>query len=285
MRRPHAVRQRSPRMTSHDTTTRRQAGLALLGLLAGCGGGSSSGGAGPASDSGTRDSGSLAARANSTTYGFNVYLPPASAGPRAALPVLYVLDGESWYETMVSVVEAQAIRVIIVAINSGGMRGRDFVPANSCTAGGGGQAAFLDVVRGELVPLIETTFGGDPRQRLLFGHSHGGSFVLYALFAQAPGTHAFRAYLSVDASIGCMSDTVFGWEQAYAAAHAELPVRLHLSSASSGNAPANVAFGQVLDQRHYARLAFKQQVYSGTHNGIVPQAFTEGLAFALAGAA
>lgn len=258
----------------------------MLGLLAGCGGGggggSSSGGGAPSADSGTRETRSLNARANATTYSFNVYLPPASAGPRASLPVLYVLDGESWFETMVTIVEASAIRVIIVAINTGGLRNRDFVPANSCTTSGGGQAAFLDFIRGELAPYIESTFGGDARQRVLFGHSHGGGFVLYALFAQVPGAHAFKSYLSVDASIGCMTSEVYGWEQAYAAAHAELPVRLHLSSASSGNSAANVAFGLVLDQRHYARLAFRQQVYSGTHGGIVPQAFSEGLAFALA---
>ncbi|WP_395699906.1 alpha/beta hydrolase [Aquabacterium sp.] len=264
---------------------RRQAGLALLGLLAGCGGGgggASSSGGGPAPDSGMRDFRSLAAQGNGTTYGINLYLPPASAGPRSALPVLYALDGETWFDIMVAIVEAQGLAVIIAAINSGGLRNRDFVPANSCTTGGGGQAAFFDVMRGELLPFIEAQVGGDPRQRLLFGHSHGGSFVLYALFAQPPGTHAFKAYLSVDASIGCMPETVQGWEQAYAAAHAELPVRLHLSSASAGNAQANVAFGQVLEQRHYARLALRQQVYNGTHGGIVPQALSEGLAFGLA---
>lgn len=272
-------------------TNRRQAALALLGLgLGGCGGGG--GGGTSTSDPGATTNGggtaqslSINSKITNTTYPLGVYLPPASAGPRSALPVLYVLDGESWFDTMVNIVEASKTRVIIVAINTAGMRSRDFVPNNSCTTGGGGQVLYLDFLRRELLPYIESTIGGDPRQRLLFGHSHGGSFALYALYAQAPGEHAFKSYLSVDASIGCMVSEVYGWDQAYAAAHAELPVRLHLSYASAGNVVANVAFVPVIEQHHYTRLAFRQQGYSGTHGGIVPTAFTEGLAFALASSA
>lgn len=279
----------SPLIARPLQPTRRQLALSLLALpLVGCGGGGGGGAApgepnqGPA---GTRESGSIQSRITNTTYPLSFYLPPASAGPRSSLPVLYVLDGESWTEVMAGIVDAARTRVIIVGIHGAGMRSRDFVPANSCTSSGGGQALYFDFLRNELMPQVESTVGGDPRQRLLFGHSHGGSFVLYAMFAQSPGAHAFRSYLAVDASLGCMPNEAQGWDQNYARNHTELPVRLHLSCASGGNYAANVAYGQTIEQRRYARLALVSTSYSGTHNGIVPQAFTEGLAFALAATA
>ena len=103
--------------------------------------------------------------------------------------------------------------------------------------------------------------------------------MLYALFAEAPDDHHFRAYLASDASIGCMSGTVYGWESAYAAAYATLPVRLHVSYAAN---VANEAFVAQVQARHYGGLALASQLYGGGHLGMIPQAFADALAFALA---
>lgn len=219
---------------------------------------------------------------NGTSYPLSIYLPPASAGPRS-LPVVYVLDGESWFDTLVGIAESTHARFVIVGINGSGQRGRDFVPQNDCTSNGGGHAAYFDFLRQELLPYVEGTFGGDPGQRALFGHSHGGSFVLYAMFSESPGQHSFKAYLASDASISCMPGTAYGWEQAYAGAHRELPVRLHLSYATLGNYTPNVAYANVVAQRHYEGLTFVAQAYTGTHSGIVPQVLAEGVGFAFAG--
>lgn len=270
--------------------TRRQAALALVGWgLAGCGGGGGTaamGGTNPSPatpvGTGTQQSRSITSRATGTTYPLYIYLPPASTGPRNTLPVLYALDGDSWFATLVSIVQAAGDRVIIVAIDAAGQRHRDYVPNNACSTGGGGQANYLDFMLHELLPFVDSTIGGDTRQRLLFGHSHGGSFALYSLFSQAPGAQAFKSYLSIEASIGCLPNEAYAWEQAYAAAYTELPVRLHLSYASIGNAAGNSTLAGLIEQHHYTRLVFKQVGYSGEHSAIVPQAFTDGLAFGLA---
>ena len=39
---------------------------------------------------------------------------------------------------------------------------------------------------GRADPFHRSNFGGDPQRRVLLGHSHGGSFVLYALFNEGP---------------------------------------------------------------------------------------------------
>lgn len=252
--------------------------LALLATLAGCGGGSSQ--AEPMQ--GTRDFKVISSNLNGSTYPLNIYLPPASAGARSSLPVVYALDGDTWFDVLVGIAEASHAGVIIVGIGNSALRARDYVPANSCTPGGGGQGVFFNFIRQELIPFVQAQIGGHPARRALLGHSHGGSFVFYALFAEAPGQHSFSAYLASDASLACMPDTVNGWDQAYAAAHDKLPVRLHVSSATGGNITANQAFVQTLQARHYLQLVLKAQAFSGTHTGIIPEAFADAIAFAFA---
>ncbi len=261
------------------TVTRRSSIVALLGAAAaGCGGGGSSGTGTPAM-AGSVQTRTISSSSNGTTYPLSVYLPPGTVAIRPNLPTVYLLDGESRFQTMVDIVEAMHAQVIVVGIGNEAMRARDYVPANICTSGGGGQAAFLSFIRLELIPFVEASFGADPLRRILLGHSHGGSFVLYALFNEAPADRSFSAYLSSDASIDCMSATVYGWESAYAAANTALPVRLHVSySANTGI----VAFVQQVQSRHYSGLSVVLQVYAGGHIGMIPAAFSDALAFAIA---
>jgi enterochelin esterase-like enzyme len=261
------------------TVSRRSSVVALLGLVvAGCGGGGSSG-TGASSLAGSAQTRTISAQSNGTIYPLSIYLPPGGGAIGAKLPTVYLLDGESRFQALVDIVEAKHAQVMIVAIGNEALRARDYVPANICTAGGGGQAAFLQFIRTELVPFVEATFPGDPQRRILLGHSHGGSFVLYALFNEAPAARLFTAYLASDASIDCMSATVYDWEAAYAAANTALPVRLHV--AHSGNV-GNVAFSQQIAGRHYDGLTMVVQSYAGGHTGMIPLAFSEALAFALA---
>ncbi len=259
--------------------------LALLALacavLAGCGGGSTSDGNAP-TIIGTRQTASITSRANGSSYALSIYLPPASAGPRNSLPIVYALDGDGWFETIIGAAQSTHTQAIVVGIGTSGLRDRDFVPSNRCTSNGGGHVAYLDFLRNELLPYVEANFGGNPQQRALFGHSHGGSFVLYAMFAQQPGQHAFKAYLASDASITCMPDTASGWEQDYARTYRDLPVRLHLSYATQGNYALNLEYARVIKQRNYSGLAFVDTAYSGTHNGIVPQVLNDAVPYAFA---
>lgn len=258
------------------TANRRTSMLALLGCVAaGCGGGS--GTAVPMA--GTVHTRNVTARSNGTAYPLNIYLPAGTEANRSSLPVVYLLDGESRFQTLVDIVETAKMRVAIVGIGNEAQRSHDYVPPNLCTGNGGGQVAFLDFIRFELIPFFETGFGGDPLRRILLGHSHGGSFVLYALFNEAPASRHFNAYLASDASIGCMNDTVYSWEADYAAANAALAVRLHVSYA--GNT-ANIGFASQVQQRRYAGLSLAVQAYSGGHIGMIPAAFADALGFALA---
>lgn len=252
--------------------------LAVLGLalvaLAGCGGG----GDGPPPMEGSTESRVITSRVNGSTYPLSIYLPPASAGSRATLPIVYALDGDWWFTQLVEIAEASKARVIVVGIGNNANRAIDYVPANTCTPTGGGNAAYLTFIRTELIPYVESTVGGDPARRALLGHSHGGSFIYYALFAQAAGSHPFSAYLASDSSIGCMPATADAWEAAYAASSTELAVRLHMSHTSINN--FDIAFAQRIRDRRYGHLVATEQTYPGTHTGIIPAAFADALRFA-----
>jgi hypothetical protein len=265
------------RAADRHLPTRRTSLLALAGFaVAGCGGGGSDT---ESSIEGTILARSIVASSNGTTYPLHLWLPPNLAAIRATAPVVYLLDGDSRFATVVEIVERMQAPVIVVGIGNEALRHRDYVPVNACTAGGGGEAAFLEFIRFQLAPSIETSFGGDPQRRILLGHSHGGSFVLYALFAEAPGTRHFAAYLASDASIDCMRPTVYGWESDYRGAHTSLAVRLHLSYGAN---LANEAFGRQVQGRGYIGLAMATRFYAGGHLGMIPAAFGDAIAFALA---
>ena len=126
------------------TLTRRSSLIALLGAFtAGCGGGGSGDGTAVAM-AGSVQTRTLAAQSNGTSYPLYVYLPPGSVAIRVNLPTVYLLDGESRFQTLVDIVEASHAQVMIVAIGNEALRARDYVPANICTAGGGGHSTAAD---------------------------------------------------------------------------------------------------------------------------------------------
>jgi len=257
--------------------TRRATIVTLATWLAGCGGGGSDVSAPRLA--GSLQTTSLTAQASGLSYPLSIYLPPDDGTPRNTLSVVYLLDGESRFLTTVNLVEASRTRVILVGIGNEAYRSHDYVPFNSCTPNGGGEGAFLDFIRFELIPHIDATVGGNPARRALLGHSHGGSFVLYALYAEAPGSHRFSAYLASDASIGCMPGFVYGWDESYSARFSTLPVRVHLSYGAN---LANIPFVDQLLARHYGGLALARRFDAGGHIGMIPGAFADAIGFAFA---
>lgn len=49
---------------------------------------------------------------------------------------------------------------------------------------GGGAATFLEILTGEILPVVERHYRVDRRRRMLFGHSAGGTFACHTLFTR-----------------------------------------------------------------------------------------------------
>jgi predicted alpha/beta superfamily hydrolase len=119
----------------------------------------------------------------------------------------------------------------------------------------GGSDAFLEVMRGEILPAIDAAYRTNPSRRMLFGESAGGTFACYALLTK-PGT--FTDYIIV--SPGSLGGDTFSREQMVASTHGDLKARVYLTA---GEAEAEDAteifsftarFAEVLRQRRYPSL-------------------------------
>lgn len=154
-------------------------------------------------------------------YRIFIYQPSAPPPP-SGYPVIYVLDGNAWFEPMAHAVRLQSAQpkfsgiapAVIVGIGYPGdapfnqlRRFFDFIPdmplKEKVPPGYeppkiGGAAQFLAFIKNELEPMIEKRVKIDRRRRTLFGHSLGCSFALHTLFAEAS---AFPSYVCASASL------------------------------------------------------------------------------------
>src|SRR5687768_6578794 len=136
-------------------------------------------------------------------------IPPRSYGDTTrTFPVLYVLDGDEYAQSAAAAVATLSANgripeMLVVGIG-GGDRGRDYTPALRRTTqlppgvtAQGGAAAFLGVVRDEVVPLVERRYRVSP-MRVVTGHSLGGLLAMHAL---ATDRRLFRGYLTMEPSL------------------------------------------------------------------------------------
>lgn len=141
----------------------------------------------------------------------------------------------------------------------------------------GGAEAFLRVVREELIPDVERRYrtNGD---RTYVGYSLGGLFGAFALF-RAPDT--FQRMVLVSPSLWWDDHVAFKYEEAYAAQHKSLPVRLFMSMGETENdtmlGPMR-RLARVMTDRHYQGLALRTRIFeSEEHLSTFPVAVTRGL--------
>ena len=126
-------------------------------------------------------------------------IPPPAAGH----PVLYVLDGNALFPLLAQQMRLLAARPesdpvdspLIVGLGYPGdapydqdARAADYTLAPQRLSGveQPGAAHFLDFIALRVDPLLRAHYPVDRTRTTLLGHSYGGLFTLYALFAQTP---------------------------------------------------------------------------------------------------
>lgn len=160
--------------------------------------------------------------ANGRTYRIMIY-KPNSAAPSAGYPVLYLLDANAMFTTMVEAVRVQSIRsektgvVPMVVVGIGYVTEDAFPPERhyDFTLPGspaelplrpngqpwpkqGGAESFLDFIEQELKPMIEKKVPIDRSKQAILGHSLGGFLTLHTLFTRPT---AFQTYIASSPSI------------------------------------------------------------------------------------
>lgn len=134
----------------------------------------------------------------------------SSPGPKKegkAYPVIYVLDGETHFKSVVAMVDyltgASIIPPMIVVGILHPNRMKDLTPTIADTVAdsrgdrSGGGERFISFIKNELFPVIDSNYSTAP-YRVLMGHSVGGLTVINALIHHKD---LFNAYVSIDASL------------------------------------------------------------------------------------
>ncbi len=194
------------------------------------------------------------------TYQISVALPLGYADSTKAFPVLYAVDANGQFGTVVEAARylnnlgRQIPQLLVVGIGYpfGGRHIRaephrlvDLFPTEDRAfkewheerahegldlgpfdGYGGGGADFLRFVREELIPLIEAEYRSDPSDRAFYGHSAGGYFGLYALLK---GEGTFQRVIAGSPSLFWDDRYFFRLEESYAQATRRLPGRVFLS--------------------------------------------------------
>ncbi|WP_230199490.1 alpha/beta hydrolase [Bacillus testis] len=166
---------------------------------------------------------SFSLHSNNTNYTYTVDLfVPEAECPKEGFPVIYVLDGLSYFDLAKKTIELQSKNAaktkvkpaIIVGINheKETMRQRRFydftAPAESyqypermqkmIPQAVGGAEDFHLFIEHELKPIIHRDYPVDSGNEILFGHSLGGYYVLWSLFKH---TKSFSQYIALSPSI------------------------------------------------------------------------------------
>jgi len=124
-----------------------------------------------------------------------IWLPPSYESSDATFPVLYVLDAPMTFAfaaqgAMITTFDEAMPEVLVVGVGEpltsayqwGANRARDYAPRQMPDDPTSGHAAaFFDALQQEIVPLVEGQYRADPCDRILWGHSLGGAFAIYAL--------------------------------------------------------------------------------------------------------
>jgi uncharacterized protein len=224
----------------------------------------------------------------------SIKLPMSYSKGEAVYPVMYCTDANRsfpLYATASRIMEfpnPEISETVIVGIGysiQGGedwaaWRTRDLTPTRNSEAekycntmlsrmsGGkdiavttGGASRFLDFIRNELIPFIETNYRVSRTDRALAGYSYGGLFTLFALFRH-PET--FVKYFVGSPSLDWDGGVLFRDEAEFASAHHDLPVRVFMTAGGSEvkSMIENVEkMAACLRSRNYARFQLETRVF------------------------
>ena len=143
-----------------------------------------------------------------------IYVPnegPNSIFVKKKYPVIYLLDGDAHFTSVVGIIQRFSSNniipeMIVVAIPNT-RRTRDLTPSKAkpnlpmvskrlADESGGGKT-FLSFIEKELIPYIDKTYPTEP-YKMIIGHSFGGLFVMDALLDKP---ELFDSYISIDPSM------------------------------------------------------------------------------------
>lgn len=240
---------------------------------------------------------SLVSKTNNQEYRIFVAVPKMQNTKR--LPVIYLTDGNGNFG-LVDTICDQLVGdnyippSILVGIGYPfdeydeykDLRGRDFTPTalpdnspykNEFRAGAGGASKFLQFLREELKPLIDSQYPTLPNDSTVIGHSLGGLFTLYALFREPT---LFQRYVIGSPSIWWDNKSIMNEVNSFPKTHTDLPARVFMGAGKNEQYMIEpmVDLADKLADYKYPGLTLKRQIFeSETHLSVIPLFISQGL--------
>lgn len=151
-------------------------------------------------------------------YFLYLKLPRDYSQTNKSYPVIYLLDGDisftmAWSNVRYLQYGRHVPDVIIVGVGYGSllssdeknMRERDYTISElERWEGSGGGKKFVEFIKSELIPYIDSEFRTNPEQRVLNGYSLGGLITLYTFLTDSnlfSGYIAGSPYISTDVDL------------------------------------------------------------------------------------
>ena len=207
------------------------------------------------------------------TYNISVGTPPLYDETGPPHPVIFLLDGNYYFNNLYDSYDEDD-DYLLIGVNNSERRHIDYLPPTNTCEKDSGADAFFDFLVLELVPYIDEHYNIDPELRILFGHSYGGSFVFYTLFIDHGDT--FPILFSNEASLQCWDVSLM--EKNYYASNDSLPVIFYSAAATAGDGNAHeiTPVMDTIKSRNYTDLIVKYETFYGTHDETLSDAFTSG---------
>jgi hypothetical protein len=222
-------------------------------------------------------------------YDLYINLPRDYQDTTKTFPVVYLLDAQWDFPLLCAVFGEQYYDgfvpgIIIVGITWGGknpdydyLRTGDLTPTNIKEVPQSGNAPkFLDFIKKELIPFIDTRYRTTKDDRTLMGSSLGGLFTLYALFRE---TELFDRYVLTSPALGWDNEIIYSFEKNYAEKKSHPPVRLFMAMGGLEQGLSDFQkFVDHLQARNYKGLDFQTRILEGIgHSGSKAEGYTRGL--------
>lgn len=239
-------------------------------------------------------------------YRISVALPRGYGNGSVEYPVLYALDADAGFGTLVEGQRMMSIRqevadILIVGIGywvddfvqTVNMRRRDLTPTvdkevlESLSAEDmnetppifmGGGPNFYHFIEQELKPFIERRYLVDKHNQGILGVSFGGLFAAYCLFEH---TNAFQRYIICSPSLWWDKGVIFKYENEYADKSRDLEASTFLSAGGledEEEVKAVKRLGAILRERQYRGLHSIVNIFAEeTHLSVVAAALWRGL--------
>jgi len=145
----------------------------------------------------------------------------------------------------------------------------------------GGAPHFLNALRNEIIPFVESSYRINPNERMLIGYSLGGLFGFYVLFHSQD---LFQKYFIGSPSIHFKNEITFSYESNYASQHSDLKAEVFMSAGSLEERTSLLVkkMEELLLSRSYENLSLNTVIFDNeSHVTCYPGALSRAISLLL----